>query len=405
MTDTRSHDMSEWPRCTSCFPTVRPGLLRPALEEGRPLGIAFSHSPDDLGFRSDRSSRSASRASVWMQATARRASPRIGIGCRQRPMPSGRSRSRRTAAIVVWVSRRTVMEYAGIARMDLAPRRTCAYEVVDLTDVETEWQMPRRNRPDRPGDEPRAARIPIRSRFDTVPAVRARGRCSASLPRPLSPHVAAIAGGECGAAHHSRAIGCSRLRITHFDQLVLPMRVRRSGSRSPGWSGRRWSNAWDDDGVQTSDVVLAGADRGRWSAAGHLEGRGDSADWQHCEVRLPQAQGDGPRLGGRVAAFLPRTEPGPCTRLSELRRAPSNRSLNQGRARLSGPIRLRGSSMVSRLSARPLRPGGGRSTGCCWRRCSRSCSAGSCSRSPRARRSPPGSGSSRSISSAGTCST
>ena len=147
-----------------------------------------------------------------------------------------------------------------------------------------------RNRPDRPGDEPRTARS--RSGSDSTRSCIVRVPLSATLRdhyrrmwQQLRAENAAL-----------RIIRDDRLQsapITHFDQLVHCLRVRASGSRSPGWSDRRWSKPGMTTAFRPA-ISCSPRASGRWSTTGQLEYRGDLADWRHCEMRLPAGAGDGP---------------------------------------------------------------------------------------------------------------
>ena len=189
--------------------------------------------------------------------------------------------------IVVWVSRRTVMEYSGFLEW-VWRLGQMAYEVIDLTDVETEWQMP-----DGTVKTDRVTSLgllnPDQVRIRTflhgaVPLSATFRNYYRQMWQRLRAENAAL-----------RIIRDDRLQsapITYFDQLV-------HRCASDDWLtvarvvGQALVESWDDDGVQTSDLVLAARVRSL-VATGHLEGRGDLADWQHSEVRLPAAQGDGP---------------------------------------------------------------------------------------------------------------
>jgi hypothetical protein len=76
--------------------------------------------------------------------------------------------------------------------------------------------------------------------------------------------------------------------LDHFDELVL-------ACASDQWLGveqvvgRALVEAWDEDGVQTGDLVLAARVRALIEA-GRLEARGEAPDWRRGEVRLPAQQ-------------------------------------------------------------------------------------------------------------------
>jgi hypothetical protein len=49
--------------------------------------------------------------------------------------------------------------------------------------------------------------------------------------------------------------------------------------------GQALAEAWDEDGIQAGDLVLAGRIRALVEAR-QLERRGDPVDWRRCEIRI-----------------------------------------------------------------------------------------------------------------------
>jgi uncharacterized protein DUF3658/uncharacterized protein DUF1835 len=256
-------------------------LLRPALRKVDPWGRVLAF-PDDLGFGPINPPDPQARL-AWMKQQLRvpaedwdRLPAKTNAFWSIALAPRGR--------IVVWASRRTVMEYAGflewIWRLGEHP-----YRVVDLTDVETEWQMP--------DGTVRTGRVTSLGLLepDQIEIDRFLGRARAlsvswldryhGMWRQLREENSAL-----------RIIRDDRLQsvpLTHFDQLLLSCLPAQwlTVSRVVG---QALVEAWDDDGIQTSDIVLAGRTRALMEA-GQLEYHGDLADWLQCEVRLPQGRG------------------------------------------------------------------------------------------------------------------
>jgi hypothetical protein len=181
--------------------------------------------------------------------------------------------------IVAWVSRRTVMEYAGFLEWiwRIGERD---FELVDLTDVETEWELPdgtvRRGRVMSLGlldpDQIQIHRFLDHARVLPAASRDTYRRTWQQLREENAP---------------LRIIRNERLQsapITHFDALAY-------ACASEEWLtvervvGQALVEAWDDDGIQTNDLVLAARIRALVEA-GHLECRGSRADWRNCEIRV-----------------------------------------------------------------------------------------------------------------------
>jgi hypothetical protein len=256
-------------------------LLRPALRKVDPWGRVLAF-PDDLGFGPINPPDPQARL-AWMKQQLRvpaedwdRLPAKTNAFWSIALAPHGR--------IVVWASRRTVMEYAGflewIWRLGEQP-----YRVVDLTDVETEWQMP--------DGTVRTGRVtslgllePDQIEIDRF-LVRARPLPVSWLDRYLG--MWRQLREENSALRIIRDDRLQSVPLTHFDQLVLSC-VPAQWLTVSRVVGQALVEAWDDDGIQTSDIVLAGRTRALMEA-GQLEHHGDLADWLQCEVRLPQGRG------------------------------------------------------------------------------------------------------------------
>ncbi len=253
-------------------------LLRPALRKVDRWGRVLTF-PDDLGFGPIDPPDPQARL-FWMKQQL----GAFAEGWDRLPAKANAFWSIALAPpgrVVVWVSRRTVMEYAGFLEWIWRLGQQ-AYSVVDLTDVETEWRVPDGTiRTDRVTSlgllEPDQIEINrFLSRAWPLPAaLRER---YLRMWRQLREENSAL-----------RIIRGERLQsapLWHFDQIVL-------SCASAQWLtvarvvGQALVEAWDDEGVQTCDVVLAGRTRALVDA-GQLEYHGDLADWLQCEVRLPQ---------------------------------------------------------------------------------------------------------------------
>jgi Protein of unknown function/Domain of unknown function (DUF1835) len=188
--------------------------------------------------------------------------------------------------IVVWVSRRTVMEYSGFLEW-VWRLGQMAYDVVDLTDVRTEWRLP-----DGTVTTDRVTSLGLLDP-DQV-RIHALLKGAARLSAPMRNYYRQMWQQLRTENAALRIIREDRLRsapITYFDDLLY-------ACASDQWLkvarvvGHALVESWDDHGIQTSDLVL-GARVRALAEVGQLEARGDLADWQQGEVRLPAPQREG----------------------------------------------------------------------------------------------------------------
>lgn len=72
--------------------------------------------------------------------------------------------------------------------------------------------------------------------------------------------------------------------ITEFDHLLLSF-ADEHWRKTARVIGEAMARSWDDNGIQTEDLLLGGR---IWALveAGRLEARGDLSHWRHSEVRL-----------------------------------------------------------------------------------------------------------------------
>jgi hypothetical protein len=251
-------------------------LLRPVLRKADPAGRVLAF-PDDLSFGPIDPPDPQLRLD-WMQQT-------LGIPAQDwnwRPPKTNAFWSialSHSGRIVVWVSRRTVMEHAGLLEWiwRIGERR---FDIVDLTDVETEWELP--------DGTVRTGRVVSLGLLDTdqiqIHQFLSRARV---LPPSVREHYLGMWRQLRGENAPLRIIRNERLQsapITHFDALAY-------ACASEQWLpveqvvAQALVEAWDNDGIQTSDVVLA-ARIGALVEAGQLERRGDRMDWRNCEIRV-----------------------------------------------------------------------------------------------------------------------
>jgi hypothetical protein len=185
-----------------------------------------------------------------------------------------------TQPILVWMSKRTVREYSAflewIWRLD---QRT--YEVVDLSDVQTEWRWA--DGTVKTGqaislDLLNPDLVQIHTFMDYARPISAASRTYyQQMWKQLRAENAPL-----------RIIRGDRLhsaQLTVFDDTLLSCAASR-WLKTARIVGEASSRTWDKDGIQTSDLVL-GARVVALVEAGRLEGRGNLQDWRWSEVRLP----------------------------------------------------------------------------------------------------------------------
>jgi hypothetical protein len=185
--------------------------------------------------------------------------------------------------IVVWLSRRTVMEYSGflewVWRLGQA-----AYEVVDLTDVKTQWLLP-----DGTVTTDRVTSLGLLNPDQVdIPAFLQR---AVQLSAPMRNYYRQMWQQLRAENAALRIIRADRLRsapITYFDELLYSC-ASEQWLKMARVVGQAAVESWDDDGVQTRDIVLTARVRAL-VAAGQLEGRGDLADLHRSEVRITAPQ-------------------------------------------------------------------------------------------------------------------
>jgi hypothetical protein len=181
--------------------------------------------------------------------------------------------------IVVWISRRTVLEYSGFLEWVWRLGEK-SYDVIDLTDAEAEWRLP-----DGTIKQGRIVSLALINP-DQVRLLDFLGR-AASLPPSSIGRYREMWQQLRAENAPLRVIRGDRLRsapITEFDRLLLSaadQHWRKTGMVI----GRAMAGTWDSDGIQTDDLLLGGR---VWALVEsvRLEAQGNLNDWQHSEVRL-----------------------------------------------------------------------------------------------------------------------
>lgn len=181
--------------------------------------------------------------------------------------------------IVAWVSRRTAMEHAGFLEWiwRVGERR---FDLIDLTDVDTEWELP--------DGTVRIGRVMSLGLLDPnqIRTYDFLGHAQ-RLPPSFCERYHRIWQRLRAENAPLRIIRNEQLQsasITHFDELALACASER-WLKVERVVAHALVEAWDDDGIQTSDVVLAGRIRALVES-GKLEFRGDPMDWPNCEIRI-----------------------------------------------------------------------------------------------------------------------
>jgi Protein of unknown function len=172
-----------------------------------------------------------------------------------------------------------VVEHAGMLEWiwRLGQRR---FEIVDLTDVETEWELP--------DGTVRTGRVISLGLLDPDQIHIHRFLSHARvLPPSLRDRYDGMWRQLRGENAPLRILRNEQLQsapITHFDALAY-------ACASEQWLtvervvAQALVDAWDENGIQTSDVVLAARMRALVEA-GRLQCRGDPDDWRNCEIRI-----------------------------------------------------------------------------------------------------------------------
>jgi Protein of unknown function/Domain of unknown function (DUF1835) len=274
--------MNDVPTLHVVFSDSGARLLRPVLRKVDPAGRVLAF-PDDLSFGPIDPPEPQLRLDWMRQALGAPAKDWDWLPAKTNAFWS--IALSHPGRIVAWVSRRTAMEHAGFLEWiwRLGERR---FDLVDLTDVDTAWELP--------DGTVRTGRVISLGLLDPDQIQIHRFLSHAQvLPSSLRDRYHGMwrqLRGENAALRILRNERLQSAPITHFDTLAYACASER-------WLtiervvGQALVEAWDDDGIQTSDVVLAARMRALVDA-GQLECRGDPVDWRKCEIRIaiPQRQ-------------------------------------------------------------------------------------------------------------------